>query len=174
LFDSWTMHCVLFVFTDEERWVRTERSAVWRNARPCHGYMKSYVARLLAAVRSRGFRYYNVWLCELLNLLRCESAGGVPVGLARVRHRSCLNIWASDVLNAVSYASWRCAVLAMLLLCETLLPDEASEHCCVLEIVIFDCSESLQCVGRCQVIWQCTCITLLAVATKFNIISVRA
>ena len=39
----------------------------------------------------------------------------------------------------------------MLLLCETLLPDETSEHCGVLKMVIFDCTESLICVDRSQI-----------------------
>ena len=47
---------------------------------------------------------------SLLSSSRCESAGGVPV--ARVIYELAL----------------RCAELAVLLLCETLLPDEASEH----------------------------------------------
>ena len=48
--------------------------------------------------------------CEVLSSLPCESAGGVPV--ARVIYELAL----------------RCAELAMRLLRETLLRDEASEH----------------------------------------------
>jgi hypothetical protein len=47
-------------------------------------------SRLHTAVRSCGFRDYNVGLCEVLSSLPCESAGGVPV--ARVRHTSCMDI----------------------------------------------------------------------------------
>ena len=146
------MHCVLFVFTDEERWVRTERerSAIWWNVRPCHGYTKLFACVTLrwgAVVAETRLQRSTMWSTEFVAVRICRWCTGSSSAAP-------LNIWASGALNAVLYTSWRCAVQSLQCCCYAehfCLMRLQNISCSVLEIVIFDCTESLICVDRSQI-----------------------